>query len=110
MALVAPKHHGGTTRHSYVSSRAGGAAPPAASPSPSSGGATSGPRWLAMPAAKPLFFNERIGFSGHETFPFRTAWLKKAVDAVTADPRVFTRDDAFVVLGVGKNMVRSIRH
>ncbi len=63
-----------------------------------------------MPAAKPLFFNERIGFSGHETFPFRTAWLKKAVDAVTADPRVFTRDDAFVVLGVGKNMVRSIRH
>jgi hypothetical protein len=63
-----------------------------------------------MPAAKPLFFTERIGFSGHETFPFRTAWLKKAVDAVTVDPRVFTRDDAFVVLGVGKNMVRSIRH
>lgn len=63
-----------------------------------------------MPAAKPLFFTERIGFSGHETFPFRTAWLKKAVDAVTADPRVFTREDAFVLLGVGKNMVRSIRH
>ncbi len=63
-----------------------------------------------MPAARPLFFTERIGFSGHETFPFRTAWLKKAVDAVTADPRVFTREDAFVLLGVGKNMVRSIRH
>jgi hypothetical protein len=60
--------------------------------------------------AKQLFFNERIGFSGHETFSFRTAWLKKAIDAVTADPRMFTRDDAFVVLGVGKNMVRSIRH
>lgn len=63
-----------------------------------------------MPAARPLFFDERIGFSGHETFPFRTAWLKKAVDAVAADPRVFTRDDAVVLLGVGKNMVRSIRH
>jgi hypothetical protein len=63
-----------------------------------------------MPSARPLFFTERIGFSGHETFPFRTAWLKKAVDAVAADPRVFTREDAFVLLGVGKNMVRSIRH
>lgn len=63
-----------------------------------------------MPTARPTFSKERIGFSGHETFPFRTAWLKKAVDAVMADPRVFGRDDAVVVLGVGKNMVRSIRH
>jgi hypothetical protein len=41
---------------------------------------------------------------------FRHAWLKKAVDAVTADPEVFTKDSAIVTLGVGKNMVRSIRH
>jgi hypothetical protein len=49
-------------------------------------------------------------FSGHETFVFRYTWLKKAVDAVASDPRVFTKDDAIVTLGVGKNMVRSIRH
>ena len=49
-------------------------------------------------------------FSGHETFPFRYPWLKKGFDAVADDPSVFTRDDATTTLGVGKNMVRSIRH
>ena len=52
----------------------------------------------------------RLSFSGHETFVFRHAWLKKAVDAITLNPEVFTRDSAIVTLGVGKNMVRSIRH
>jgi hypothetical protein len=49
-------------------------------------------------------------FSGHETFTLRYGWLTKAVAAVRADPGVFSRDDAMVTLGVGKNMVRSIRH
>jgi hypothetical protein len=51
-----------------------------------------------------------FSFSGHETFVFRYTWLKKAVDAVSFDPRIFGQDDAIVTLGVGKNMVRSIRH
>jgi Protein of unknown function (DUF4007) len=49
-------------------------------------------------------------FSGHETFPFRYPWLKKGFDAVRDDAGVFARDDAITILGVGKNMVRSIRH
>lgn len=49
-------------------------------------------------------------FSGHETFAFRYGWLKKAVDAVADDETVFRREDAMTTLGVGKNMVRSIRH
>ena len=49
-------------------------------------------------------------FSGHETFPFRYPWLKKGFDAVREDGDVFLRDDATTTLGVGKNMVRSIRH
>jgi hypothetical protein len=49
-------------------------------------------------------------FSGHETFPFRYPWLKKGFDAVRGDGDVFLRDDAITTLGVGKNMVRSIRH
>ncbi|MEX2381626.1 MAG: DUF4007 family protein [Opitutales bacterium] len=49
-------------------------------------------------------------FSGHETFPFRYAWMKKGVDAVAEDPNVFSDDEAMSILGVGKNMVRSIRH
>lgn len=49
-------------------------------------------------------------FSGHETFAFRYPWLKKGFDAVREDGGVFSRDDAITTLGVGKNMVRSIRH
>jgi hypothetical protein len=49
-------------------------------------------------------------FSGHETFPFRYPWLKKGFDAVLSDGDAFLRDDAITTLGVGKNMVRSIRH
>jgi len=49
-------------------------------------------------------------FSGHETFPFRYPWLKKGYDAVRENPGVFSRADAITTLGVGKNMVRSIRH
>ena len=53
---------------------------------------------------------EHVSFSGHETFPFRYTWLKKAVDAVDADEYAFQADDAMVRLGVGKNMVASMRH
>jgi len=51
-----------------------------------------------------------FSFSGHETFAFRYPWLKKGYDAVREDPSIFQRDDAITILGVGKNMVRSIRH
>ncbi|MCL6442970.1 MAG: DUF4007 family protein [Alicyclobacillus sp.] len=51
-----------------------------------------------------------FGFTGHETFPFRLGWLHKGVMAVKNDPNIFSKDDAIVTLGVGKNMVRSIRH
>jgi hypothetical protein len=49
-------------------------------------------------------------FGGHEKFVFRQSWLKKGIDALQRDPAVFTGDEALVTLGVGKNMVRSIRH
>jgi hypothetical protein len=56
----------------------------------------------------------RPQFSGHETFPLRYGWLKKAVDAVHAatDPRsnIVFSDDAIARFGVGRNMVRSMRH
>jgi hypothetical protein len=49
-------------------------------------------------------------FSRHETFHPRYGWLKKAYDAALTDPSIFLREDAPVVLGVGKNMVRAIRY
>src|SRR5262249_5952241 len=51
-----------------------------------------------------------VSFSGHETFPFRYSWMKKGVDAICKEATIFSRDDAMTRLGVGKNMVRSIRH
>lgn len=53
-------------------------------------------------------------FSGHETFPLRQMWLKKAFDK--ADSRgaipksTFSDEAAIAAFGVGKNMVSSIRH
>ena len=48
--------------------------------------------------------------SGHETFPCRYAWLPKAVRGLQEDPKLFgDEENAMVTLGVGKNMVRSIR-
>jgi hypothetical protein len=49
-------------------------------------------------------------FARHETFHPRYGWVKKGYDAAATDPDMFGRDDAVVELGVGKNMVRSIRH
>jgi len=49
-------------------------------------------------------------FSGHETFPFRYAWLPKAFGALQRNPEIFTNEEnAIVELGVGKNMVRAIK-
>lgn len=49
-------------------------------------------------------------FARHETFHPRFGWLKKGFDAALRQPDVFFRDDAPVILGVGKNMVRAIRY
>ena len=48
-------------------------------------------------------------FARHETFHPRYGWFRKAYTVVSHDPYVFTQDDAPVVIGVGKNMVRAIR-
>jgi hypothetical protein len=51
-----------------------------------------------------------LTFSGHETFVLRSNWLKKAYDLLRERPDLFSLEDAFVRLGVGKNMALSIRH
>ena len=48
-------------------------------------------------------------FSGHETFQCRPLWLKKGYDFVKSG-KTFADEDAVVELGVGKNMVSSIRY
>jgi len=48
-------------------------------------------------------------FARHETFHPRYGWFRKAYAVAASDPYAFSRDDAPVVIGVGKNMVRAIR-
>lgn len=55
----------------------------------------------------------RLQFAGHETFPLRLLWLKKAFDAVAyheADRRTFQEPSAIAQFGVGKNMALAMRH
>lgn len=51
----------------------------------------------------------RYSFSGHESFYCKSLWLKKGYDFVVANNN-FKDNDAVVKLGVGKNMVSSIRY
>lgn len=49
-------------------------------------------------------------FSGHETFPCRYAWLPKAFAEIQVSSDALASDEtAMVSLGLGKNMVRSLR-
>ena len=50
----------------------------------------------------------KYSFSGHESFQCRQLWLKKGFDHIKAG-KSFSSEDAVVDLGVGKNMVASIR-
>ena len=50
----------------------------------------------------------KYSFSGHDSFQCRQLWLKKGYNYVK-DGKNFNDEDAVVQLGVGKNMVSSIR-
>ncbi|UHQ53736.1 DUF4007 family protein [Microbulbifer sp. YPW16] len=56
---------------------------------------------------------DSMAFGRHETFALRYGWLSKGFNAILSSKKgakVFEDDDATVVLGVGKNMVTSIRY
>ena len=51
----------------------------------------------------------RYIFSGHESFSCKSLWLKKGYDYLNNGYN-FRESDAVISLGVGKNMVSSIRY
>lgn len=53
--------------------------------------------------------NSKYTFSGHESFPCKTLWLKKGYDFIK-DGKDFNSPAAVVSLGVGKNMVSAVRY
>lgn len=56
--------------------------------------------------------DSRGQFAGHETFPLRLLWLKKAFDAIGegAEARTFQEQSAIARFGVGRNMAASMRY
>lgn len=60
------------------------------------------------------FDPKKVAFGRHESFALRFGWLTKGFQAFEGNlgknNDVFADEDSVVVLGVGKNMVNSIRH
>jgi len=56
------------------------------------------------------FKPEKTAFGRHESFALRYGWLTKGFQAFEQNKEIFSSPDAIVTLGVGKNMVNSIRH
>lgn len=56
--------------------------------------------------------DSKVQFAGHETFPLRLLWLKKAFDAVEsgAPSGTFQEQEAITRFGVGRNMAASMRY
>lgn len=55
-----------------------------------------------------------FSFSGHDTFSLRHGWLKKVYDRIKAQGKennnIFAVEQGMAEFGVGKNMVRAMRH
>lgn len=49
-------------------------------------------------------------FARHETFHIRTGWLRKGLKAIEENDHIFLEDEAMEELGIGKNMVSSLRY
>jgi len=60
---------------------------------------------------------DKLHFAGHETFPLRYGWLKKAYDAVVLEGQrgevpgsIFNDEKSIAEFGVGRNMVLSMKY
>lgn len=62
-----------------------------------------------MASKESVSTSQRATFSGHETFQCKRLWLKKGYDYLQKG-KSFRDEDAVVELGVGKNMVNSLRY
>lgn len=53
---------------------------------------------------------KKVRLKGNESFFIRDGWLRKGIKNILIDNTVFTRKDAAEILGVGVNMVKSIKY
>jgi hypothetical protein len=57
-----------------------------------------------------IFNPNKLAFGRHESFGLRYGWITKGTQEFLKNPGVFEQDDATVTLGVGRNMVKSIKY
>ena len=54
--------------------------------------------------------NMKIKMKRHESFSIREGWLAKGIKAIKKDTKVFSSPDATDILGIGTNMVKSLKY
>jgi len=52
----------------------------------------------------------KLNFAKHQSFYFREGWLRKGMLHIEEDPNFFLKNDASEILGLGINMVKSLRY
>ena len=54
--------------------------------------------------------NNKVKMKRHESFSIREGWLAKGIRAIKEDSKVFSSADATDILGIGTNMVKSLKY
>ncbi|HEY5588160.1 MAG TPA: DUF4007 family protein [Candidatus Paceibacterota bacterium] len=52
----------------------------------------------------------KIRLKAHESFYIREGWLRKGIKNVKKDSRIFIKEDATDILGIGTSMVKALRY
>ena len=51
----------------------------------------------------------KVRLKGNESFILREGWIKKGLTEIEKNPKIFSDKDAVVYLGIGSNMVKSLK-
>ena len=54
--------------------------------------------------------NNKVKMKRHESFSIREGWLAKGITTIKEDSKVFSSADATDILGIGTNMVKSLKY
>ena len=54
--------------------------------------------------------NNKVKMKRHESFSIREGWLAKGIRTIKEDSKVFSSADATDILGIGTNMVKSLKY
>ena len=54
--------------------------------------------------------NNKVKMKRHESFSIREGWLAKGIRTIKEDSKVFSSSDATDILGIGTNMVKSLKY